>query len=455
MQKQICILTKSTKINAVSKAFFFSTAVSRSRAHNNQWKRRLGIALGGTSLAFLSVVSYAARQWRQEHLQEIPLASECGVFYLKKNKSFSTTNPNKLTNEHSIDKSPAGFNLAPMRELEELLQTVMRAGLMGHATSVKQELEFIRKWHLEHGFHGGLVLRELNEPLFQIEGGDEVDPVPPMRESELHQRECYYLYYQVHPNGRVQQQIFCRGTTLASDVWTGVQSCLPGFTDVYDEDIQCYIHRGFQRHADRLLQDVLPLLIPPDSSRGTVELCGHSLGGATAILVAAKLKKRGYNVTRVTTVGAPRVCTFKNVLHLSALLPPDTLRIEADTDLVCKLPPSRLGLPDLKRNFMKNPQNLFSCLIDFLFAPDDKTSYVGNQLIFETDQSPDHIARFIPFQIINTSNHKQFFKPLSWVDSFWLHSRLFESLAAMPTSHRIPSYTLHIQQLGDKLRRLQ
>jgi enterochelin esterase-like enzyme len=52
----------------------------------------------------------------------------------------------------------------------------------------------------------------------------------------------------------------------------------------------------------RLVQDLEPLLADPravGSQRATVELCGHSLGGAVALIAALKLLKKGHRVTGV------------------------------------------------------------------------------------------------------------------------------------------------------------
>jgi hypothetical protein len=279
-------------------------------------------------------------------------------------------------------------------------------------------LEHIRKWHQCHGFHGGLVMRELTQPLYynpdydnNIEETDNAEPLPIIH--NLNQRECYYLYYEVRPDGQIQQQIFCRGTTLAADVWTGMQSML---MYTYDEELQCSLHKGFLDHANRLLADLQPLLVSDGESRtinkrATVELCGHSLGGAVAIIVACKLMKRGYHVMKVTTIGAPRVCKYDAVHTLSKLLPKDTLRIENDMDLVCYLPPQGKGL-------FKN----------------DTIAYVGNKLLF----SSDGFARFIPAAASN-----QF----KWVDSFLVNGRFPEMIRSMPKSHKVPSYRENIQRL--------
>jgi hypothetical protein len=63
-----------------------------------------------------------------------------------------------------------------------------------------------------------------------------------------------------------------------------------------------------------------------------------SLGGAVAVIVSLKLRKRGYRVTRLTTFGAPRICDSSSVLALTKLLPPDALRVEDASDIIPLLP---------------------------------------------------------------------------------------------------------------------
>lgn len=57
-----------------------------------------------------------------------------------------------------------------------------------------------------------------------------------------------------------------------------------------------------------------------------------------AIIVALKLRKRGYKVNRLTTFGSPRPCASGSVATLTALLPPDTLRVEDESDMIPFLP---------------------------------------------------------------------------------------------------------------------
>jgi hypothetical protein len=267
---------------------------------------------------------------------------------------------------------------------------------MGKAMSVAQELEAIRTWHIQRNYKGGLVLRELNRPVFsphvpQDKSTTEFDVMDAMA---LARRESYYLYYEVMPYGHRKQQIFCRGTTLGVDILT----CLETWW-VYDEELHCRVHRGFSNHANRLLHDILPLLAPPSDHRATIEVSGHSLGGAVAMLLAMKLKLRGYNVIKVTTVAAPRFCTQEGVTKLTALLPPDTLRIEDDCDVVPLLPP---------------------------FA-----HHVGDKL-WLVHKGP---ARFVP-QSLQSS--------CWWVDSFFINFRFVEILCAFSQHHRVGSYISQI-----------
>ena len=351
--------------------------ISQRQSYNYEGKgstRALKIA--GTSAIVFAAMSYSARKYRERKLLELEYVT------------------------------PATPDVMESRNFQDLISLVQRTGLMGifGAKSVKDELDCIRKWHHEHGFKGGLVLRDLTEPLFTSQHNkkgetgiiDDMENllVDPMK---LARRECYYLYYEITGAGEIRQQIFCRGTTLAIDVLTCLQ-----FWMVHDNELDCRIHLGFRNQADRILEDVLPLLSPEADKRATVEVSGHSLGGAVACIVAAKLRKRGYNVVRLTTVGSPRFCATSNSASaIRSLLPKDNLRIENDTDPVVFLP---------------------------TFG-----HHVGNKL-WLLQQS--NAVAFIADDGSST-----------WVDSFLVNFLAFETFRSMGQSHRVPNYSSFLKRM--------
>jgi hypothetical protein len=333
------------------------------------------------SLAVVGVVtSLYVRRWRTQHLEELTFVTD-------------------------------GGDGLPQRNLQELIVLTERTGLMGitpGAASVKEELDSIRKWHHERGYKGGLVLRELTQPLFAASDDDAEGMVVHQQQHHYHdlaldpmrlaRRECYYLYYEITGNGEIRQQIFCRGTTLLIDMLTCFQLWM-----VHDEELGCRVHLGFRDQADRILEDLQPLLAPSTDKRTTIEVSGHSLGGAVAYILAAKLKKRGYKVIRVTSVAAPRFCgTPESAATIQSLLPNDNLRLDHDTDFVPFLPP-------------------------FGYHP------AGNKLwlLGELDATA-----YIP-----ASN------PSPWVDNAFVNFRSLELFVAFGHPHRIPHYTSHLKRL--------
>lgn len=319
-----------------------------------------GAALG---LAIFTVpLSYFGREWRKEQIQLLDAASK------------NMESPGYL-----------------WYQVNDLILNMKRAGIMGQtAKSVSGELGVIQKWHQDNGYTGGIVLRDLEQPLFLDDMDDIVED--PMRRAR---RECYYLYYERTPTAEIRQEIFCRGTTLFVDVLTCLQ-----FWYVYDEELETKVHRGFRNHADRLIEDLIPLLVK-DNKRATVSVSGHSLGGAVASIVALKLKKRGYNVTKLTTIASPRFCNREGVSKLSPLLPEKTLRCEDDRDLVHLLPPFAAHL---------------EC---------DKLWFVQ-----------DDVPRLVPKA-----------KQPSWVDSVLINFRAWEILTSFSYRHRIESHVDEVEKI--------
>jgi pimeloyl-ACP methyl ester carboxylesterase len=342
------------------------------------------LAAVAVGVAVLGYQSYEIRKWRREKIEELALATEVWSLYY------------------------------PKRSWESVETAVQRCGLMGRTRSVKTDLEYVREWHGSHNYRGGLVLRDLSLPLFREDLRDEEQDTddsttkarsPPnsftwttiqdllMDPTRLaRRRECYYLYYEITGDGQQKQQIFCRGTTILMDVLT----CLEAWMS-HDPELRCRIHRGFGRQADRILEDVVPLLAPPADRRATIEVCGHSLGGAVAVILAAKLRKRGYRVVRVTTAGSPRFCaTEADAQYLLGQLPADYLRIEHELDFVPFLPP---------------------------FG-----AHIGNKLWLLRGTQPRFVTK----------------ENDSWADSVWYNFLAWDILRSKGAYHRVPCYTVQL-----------
>jgi len=343
------------------------------------------------------------------------------------------------------DDGDGGVKLKSKRNLRELLETVERTGLMNTlvpgAISVKDELQSIRAWHRERGYHGGLVLRELTKPLYYKHSQHAIHQnqfqsnelssfsSPPPTAEELPQRECYYLYYEMKANGHSLQQIFCRGTTVRADILSCFQ-----FRFVHDAELNLKLHCGFLRHAERLLNDVEPLLSHAKyNPQATVEVSGHSLGGAVAYIVAMKLKKRGYDVRKCTSIASPRFCDEESRIRVEKeeLLPEDALRIEDDLDGVQFLPSRGSSLGD-KLWFVTESSG----------GSGGKKSarYLSRQDIFPSDA---------------TINTKVDVDKWNWVDSLWWNCRLPEILYGISTIHRVPSYVGRLQELQKEMEDLE
>jgi len=168
-----------------------------------------------------------------------------------------------------------------------------------------------------------------------------------------------------------------------------------------------------------------------------------------------KLKKRGYNVNRCTSIAAPRFCPSSSVSQVLKQLPRDSLRIENDLDGIPFLP--MWGSP------------------------------VGDKLWFVSSGDGTHSAKFIPMSLIqhqeaemnkngnddgkggptttttteaattittvkSTSHEeegtmKNAIRALEWVDSIWINSRLPETAGVITRTHRIPAYVSRVNEL--------
>ena len=107
----------------------------------------------------------------------------------------------------------------------------------------------------------------------------------------------------------------------------------------YDKDwskrLQCNLHSGFHRVAERIYADLSRLLNP----QYTINLTGHSLGGAEAVIIAAYCKHADLLVNEIVTFGQPKIFDRDGIKKWSNL---PLTRVINETDIVPLMPPVEL-----------------------------------------------------------------------------------------------------------------
>jgi Lipase (class 3) len=102
------------------------------------------------------------------------------------------------------------------------------------------------------------------------------------------------------------------------------------------DETSATVHQGFLRASDEVIDAVASMCQPkPD----TINIfTGHSLGGALAHLVSARLALRGIQVSCVYTYGSPRVGGWNWYSLYQEMLGEKTFRVKHRGDLVPCLP---------------------------------------------------------------------------------------------------------------------
>ena len=118
-----------------------TTTATKPKKDNNH--RHKYILAGVVSTTLISASVYT-RHVCDEKLSHLVLAKDCG----------------HLSTDVDNEDSPPSYQY----NLPYIIEQVTRAGLVGTTKSVKDELQYIRKWHIEKGYYGGIVLRDVTIP---------------------------------------------------------------------------------------------------------------------------------------------------------------------------------------------------------------------------------------------------------------------------------------------------
>lgn len=116
------------------------------------------------------------------------------------------------------------------------------------------------------------------------------------------------------------QIIAIRGTSNVENAMVNINLKL-----VLDQVTQVYFHHGFSYSARQVYRELKPLL----KKDYQIQITGHSLGGAVAVILAAFLDSEGFDVNQVVTFGQPKVTNltgaekFKNLNITRVVTPKD------------------------------------------------------------------------------------------------------------------------------------
>jgi hypothetical protein len=142
------------------------------------------------------------------------------------------------------------------------------------------------------------------------------------------QIDGFSVGYILATNHKTRQHILAiRGTANAENIMVDA-----AFVLVPDKLTGIKIHQGFLLSASDIYQSVKDKVNPGY----TINTIGHSLGGATAIILAMMFDSQGFHVGEVITFGQPKVTNISGSRHFEHL---NVIRLVTPKDVVPLVPP--------------------------------------------------------------------------------------------------------------------
>ncbi len=145
---------------------------------------------------------------------------------------------------------------------------------------------------------------------------------------QFHQLGGFLVTYVLATNDQTKHHILAvRGTSNVENIIVN-----SAFVLVPDKITGIDIHQGFLLSAKDIYQKILPDIKPGYK----INAIGHSLGGATALIVAMMLDAKGYDIDEVITFGQPKVTNISGSKKFSHL---NIKRLVMPKDIVPLVPP--------------------------------------------------------------------------------------------------------------------
>jgi len=134
--------------------------------------------------------------------------------------------------------------------------------------------------------------------------------------------------------GKKIQEVYILGTTNFTNLLHDLNT-----KHVKHEKLGIMIHKGFADFAKAVYDDIIPRI---DVKKRLV-ICGHSLGGAAAVILALMLRVDEFPVKKVFAFGQPK---FTNLEGADTYKDLDVLRVINEGDIIPQLPPDGLDARD-------------------------------------------------------------------------------------------------------------
>jgi hypothetical protein len=158
--------------------------------------------------------------------------------------------------------------------------------------------------------------------------------------------------------GKKVQEVYILGTINFTNLLHDLDT-----KHVMHRKLGIMVHKGFADFAKAVYDDIIPRI---DVKKKLV-VCGHSLGGAAAVILSLMLRADEFPVGKVFAFGQPKFTDLEGVEKYGDL---DVVRIINEGDVIPQLPPDGLDARDQQfrhlgpevvlldgRHYAKNPQH--------------------------------------------------------------------------------------------------
>jgi triacylglycerol lipase len=136
------------------------------------------------------------------------------------------------------------------------------------------------------------------------------------------------------------------------------------------------VHIGFLNVLERSWAKLLELVKKHSTDNKPILMTGHSMGGAQAVISAARLAKLGFPVDSIYIYAVPRIGDETYANHIESQFPKRVWRFVNNEDIVPRLPPPPVAAEAFSRVFPGSSQEAIKLVFETL-----RYKHVGQMLL--------------------------------------------------------------------------